>query len=103
MNNDGITINSNSIISLSKTSKYLINYGVTSSSSGNIIGIYINGTNNPNKNIETTNNSTTSSTIILSLNSNDTISLGVINASNDTPLILKDNSINAYITITSLD
>ena len=80
-----------------------INYGIKSNTSGNIIGIYINGINNSNTNIETTSNSTTSNTIILNLNSSDTISLGVINATNNSPLNLQDNTISAYITIISLD
>lgn len=103
LNSNGITIDSNSVISISKTSRYLINYGIKSSTSENIIGIYVNGTNNPITNIKTETNSTISNTIILNLNNNDTISLRTINATNNIPLTLQDSTINAYITITSLD
>lgn len=103
LNSDGITINANSVISISKSGRYLINYGIKSTTIGNIIGIYINGNNNTNTNLETiTNDLNTSSSIILNLNINDLISLGAVNASNN-PLTLQDNTINAYLTIISLD
>ena len=103
LNSDGITINANSVISISKSGRYSINYGIKSTTIGNIIGIYINGNNNTNTNLETiTNNLNPTGSIILNLNTNDVISLGVVNASNAS-LTLQDNTINAYITIISLD
>lgn len=104
LNSDGITINANSVISISKSGRYLINYGIKSTTTGNVIGIYINGTNNNNTNLETIiSNLNPSGSIILNLNNNDVITLGAVNASNDNPLILQDNTINAYIAIISLD
>lgn len=104
LNSQNININNNNVISLSKQGRYLINYGIKSTTIGNTIGIYINGVNNPNTNIETqTSDLTPSSSIILDLNVNDTITLGAINASTSAPLTLQNNTINAYITIISLD
>jgi hypothetical protein len=82
----------------------MINYGINANTTNNTFGIYINGINNPNTNLETTSSNLSPSTsIILELNTNDTISLGAINTSPTSPLILQINTINAYITITSLD
>ena len=102
LNSNGITIN-NSTISLSKSGRYMINYGIKSTTTGNEIGIYINGVNNANTNIETLiSDMNTSSSIILNLNANDVITLGAVNASSS-PLTLQTNTINAYMTIISLD
>lgn len=104
LNSNGITINNNSVISVSKPGRYIINYGIKSTTIGNIVGIYINGINNTNTNIETAmNNLNTSVSIILNLNSNDIITLGAVNASNENPLTLQQNTINSYLTIISLD
>lgn len=104
LNSNNITTNSNSIISVSKNGRYLINYGIKSTTSGNIIGLYINGNNNINTNLETTQNNLNQSTsIILYINENDVITLGAVNANETLPLTLENNTINAYITIISLD
>lgn len=103
LNSEGITINNN-VITITKLGRYLINYGIQSTTIGNEIGLYINGTNNQNTNIRTlTSNSNPSSSIILELNNNDTIALGTINASTSQPLTLQENTINAYITISTID
>jgi len=82
----------------------MINYGIKSTTIGNIIGIYINGVNNTNTNLETLiSDLNPSSSIILELNSNDTITLGAVNASIGIPLTLQTNTINSYITVMSLD
>lgn len=104
LNSNNITINANSVISLSKSGRYLINYGIKSTTIGNTIGIYINGVNNINTNIETLiSDLNPSSSIILDLNATDVITLGAVNASVSSPLTLQNNTINAYITIISLD
>lgn len=103
LNNNGININ-NGVISLTKSGRYLINYGIKSTTIGNIIGIYINGVNNTNTNLETIiSDLNPSSSIILELNANDVITLGAINTSESTPLTLQNNTINAYIAVVSLD
>lgn len=103
LNSSNIT-NSNSVISISKTGRYKIDYGIRTTTSNNLIGIYINGNNNSNTNILTDeNNNFISSSIILSLNANDVITLGTVNASQQIPLTLSSNTINAYLTIISLD
>lgn len=103
LNSTEITINQNSIITVPTSGRYLINYGLNSSTTDNIFGLYINGVNNTNTNLETKiNNSNPSSTVILQLNANDTLTLGAINATPASPLTLKTNTINAYITLISL-
>lgn len=102
LNSDNITINGNDLIIIPKTGKYMINYGVKTITNNNIIGIFINGVNNLNTNINT-NNYNINSSIILQLNQNDNIVLGVTNATDITPLILEESTINAYLTIISLD
>jgi hypothetical protein len=102
-NSEGITINNN-VITIIKSGRYLINYGIKSTTIGNEIGLYINGINNQNTNIGTlTSDLNPSSSIILELNNNDTITLEAINASASQPLTLQENTINAYITILSLN
>lgn len=102
INNQGIN-NSNGIITLTKSARYLINYGIQSTTINNTIGIYINGVNNTNTNITTTDtNLNVNSSIILTLNNTDTITLGAVDATT-TPLTLQDGTINAYLTIISLD
>ena len=104
LNNKNIIINTDSIISINKSGRYMINYGIKSTTIENTLGLYINGTNNQNTNIETTiNDLNPSSSIILELNENDTITLGVINASSTQPLTLQPNTTNAYLTIISLN
>ena len=104
VNETGISINSNNIITIPKSGRYLISYGIQSTTTGNIIGLYINGINNTNTNLETTqNNLSPSSTIILNLNTNSILNLGTINATTTNPLTLQNNTINAYLTITSLN
>jgi len=104
LNNNGIVKNTNSIISVPRSGRYMINYGIKSTTIGNIIGIYINGVNNTNTNLETLiSDLNPSSSIILELNSNDTITLGAVNASIGIPLTLQTNTINSYITVMSLD
>ena len=104
LNSDGITINSNNVISISKSGKYMINYGIKSTTIGNEIGIYINGTNNVNTNLVTLiSDLNPSSSVILELNANDVITLGAVNANESTPLTLQNNTINAYMTIISLE
>jgi hypothetical protein len=102
INSQGIT-NSNGIITLTKEGRYLINYGIQTETANNTIGIYINGINNNNTNITTTeNNLSKNASIILNLNTNDTITLGAVDAS-ITQLTLQENTINAYLTIISID
>lgn len=102
INSQGIN-NSNGVVTLTETGRYLINYGIQSTTSDNTIGLYINGTNNTNTNITTTENDLNpDASIILTLNSTDTITLGAVNAS-IVPLTLQDGTINAYLTIISLD
>ena len=104
LNSEGISINNNSVISLSKSGRYMINYGIKSTTIGNTIGIYINGVNNSNTNLETIiSDLNPSSSIILELNENDVITLGTVNASISAPLTLQNNTINAFVTIISLD
>ena len=104
LNSDGITINANSVITIPRAGRYLINYGIKSTTIGNEIGIYINGINNTNTNVETLiSDLNPSSSIILELNANDNITLGAVNANASSPLTLQNNTINAYITIISLD
>lgn len=104
LNSDGITINGNGVISVTKAGRYMINYGIKSTTIGNTIGIYINGINNANTNLETIiSDLNPSSSIILELKDNDTITLGAVNASSSIPLTLQNNTINAYVTVTSLD
>ena len=104
LNSRGITINNNSVIIVAKTGRYMINYGIKSTTIGNTVGIYVNGLNNTNTNLETSINSLNpSSSIILQLNENDNITLGAVNASASSPLTLQSNTTNAYITIMSLD
>lgn len=103
LNSTNITI-TNGVITINKTSRYKIDYGVNPITSNNTIGIYINGNNIENTNLNNNeNNNFISSSIILNLNKNDVITLGAINASESTPLTLANGNINAYITITSLD
>ena len=103
LNNNGITIN-NSILTITKTGRYIIDYGINSTTIGNIVVIYINGINNINSNLQTnTNNTNPSSSIILQLNELDNITLGAVNATSSNPLTLQPNTINAYITIMSID
>lgn len=103
LNNKNISIN-NSIINISKSSRYMINYGLKSTTIGNTFGLYVNGINNTNTNIETTiSDLSPSASIILELNQNDSLTLGAVNASINQPLTLQTNTINAYITIISLD
>ena len=104
LNSSGIAINTNSVVSIPKSGRYLISYGITSTTIDNIVGIYINGINNQNTNLRTIQNSTNiSSSIILNLNQNDIITLGTTNATTTNPLTLEENTINAYITIINLD
>ena len=104
LNSTGITINANGVITISKSGRYLISYGVKSTTTDNIVGIYINGVNNTNTNINTiTNDLNPSASIILNLNESDVISLGAVNANENLPLTLEDNTLNAFITIISLD
>lgn len=104
LNSTRININDNSVITLSKSGRYLINYGIKSTTIGNIIGMYINGINNQNTNLETIiSDLNPSSSIILDLQQSDTITLGAVNASTSNPLTLQSNTINAYITIICLD
>lgn len=103
LNSNGIAINNN-VISITRTGRYMINYGIKSTTISNIIGIYINGINNTNTNLETIiSDLNPASSIILNLNANDVITLGAVNASESAPLTLQNNTINAYITIISLD
>lgn len=103
LNNTNITISQNSIITIPTSGRYLINYGIDSSTIDNIFGLYINGVNNTNTNLETKiNNSNPSSSAILQLNAFDTLTLGVVNATPTSPLTLKTNTTNAYITLISL-
>ena len=103
LNNNEISINQNSVITIPSNGRYLINYGLSSSTTDNIFGLYINGINNINTNLETRiNNLNPSSSVILNLNANDTLTLGVINATPNNPLTLEPNTINAYITLISL-
>ena len=100
LNNTGIKINNNSIISIPKSGRYLLNYGIKSTTIGNTVGIYINGNNKTDTNIETKINALNPSySLILNLNTSDTITLGAVNANEATPLTLE----NVYITIISLD
>lgn len=102
INSQGIN-NSNGIITLTREGRYLINYGIQTTTTNNTVGIYINGINNTNTNITTTENDLNKdASIILNLNSSDTITLGTVDAST-TPLTLQDGTINAYLTIISLD
>jgi len=104
LNSDGITINSNSVLTVTRAGRYLINYGIKSITIGNEIGIYINGINNTNTNVETIiSDLNPSSSIILELNANDNITLGAVNANSSSPLTLQNNTINAYLTVISLD
>jgi len=104
MNSEGITINNSGVISITKSGRYLINYGIKSTTIANIIGIYVNGTNRATTNLETIiSDLNPSSSIILELNENDAITLGAVNASASNPLTLQNNTINAYITMISLD
>ena len=103
LNNTGININSNSVINIPKSGRYLINYGISSLTSNNIIGLYINGINNQNTNIRTKENSSINSSLILDLKQNDTLTLNAISVSQESPLILEENTINAYITMQSID
>lgn len=103
LNSNNINI-SNGIITINKTSRYKIDYGIKPLTSNNTVGIYVNGINIENTNISNNeNNNFISSSIILNLNDNDIITLGAVNASQTTPLALTNGNINAYITITSLD
>ena len=103
INNQGININNN-VITITRTGRYIINYGIRSSTINNTIGIYINGINSPNTNLDTLiSDLNPSASIILNLNANDVITLGAVNASETTPLTLQNNTINAYITIISID
>ena len=103
LNTNGIAINNN-VITIPRAGRYMINYGIKSTTIGNTIGIYINGNNNTNTNLQTIiSDLNPSSSIILQLNANDAITLGAVNASESIPLTLQDNTINAYITIISLD
>ncbi len=102
LNSNNITI-ANGVISISKSGRYKIDYGVKATTSNNIVGLYINGTNNTNTNITTTENDSVSSSVILTLTNSDVITLGAVNASTTTPITLASDTINAYITITSLD
>lgn len=104
LNSSGININSNGVISISKSGRYLINYGIKSTTIGNIIGIYINGSNIINTNINTViSDLNPSASIILDLNESDVITLGAVNADETLPLTLENNTTNAYLTIISLD
>ena len=104
LNSEGITISPNGIISISKEGRYLINYGIKSTTIDNIVGLYINGTNNTNTNINTLiSDLNPSSSVILDLNANDVITLGAVNADETLPLTLEDNTINAFVTLISLD
>lgn len=102
INSQGIN-NNNGIITITREGRYLINYGIQTTTANNTVGIYINGTNNTNTNITTNENDLNKdASIILNLNSNDTITLGAVDAST-TQLTLQDGTINAYLTIISLD
>lgn len=102
LSSNNITI-SDGIITIEKDGRYTINYGITSSTSENLIGIYVNGSNVANTNIRTSNRVfNPSSQIILNLNRNDTLSLRAINAQTN-PLTLDSDTINAYITMSNLD
>lgn len=104
LNSEGISISADSVISISNAGRYLINYGIKSTTIGNIIGIYINGENNANTNINTViSDLNPSASVILDLNETDVITLGAVNADEAQPLTLEDDTINAFITIISLD
>ena len=104
LNSSGISINSNSVITIPKTGRYMINYGIKSTTISNTIGVYINGVNNTNTNLETLiSDLNPTSSIILQLNSGDTLTLGVVNATTANSLALQNSTINAYMTIISLD
>lgn len=104
LNSEGITTSNNGAISVTKSGRYMINYGIKSTTIGNTIGLYINGINNVNTNLETIiSDLNPSASIILELNNDDAITLGVVNAAVGTPLILQSNTINSYLTVTSLD
>ena len=104
LNTNEISITNNSVITIPKSSRYMINYGIKSTTIGNTFGIYVNGINNQNTNLETSiSDLNPYSSIILQLNANDTLTLGAVNASASQQLTLQTNTINAYLTIISLD